>query len=514
MFGQDSIRFAGSRAAVARDANTVLADYFGLPMDYDATVTFSPKVQSFSADIAFYLGLDEFWEGLYFRMNAPIVYTRWDLGEEIATGEVVGIQGHPEGYYDSVNIPRATLNDTILTAWAGTKSVGDLEALTHAKVDGRQADTRLSDINFVLGWNFFCDESYHLGLNLRVSAPTGTTTTGEFLFEPVIGDHKRWNFGGGLSASAMLWEDDCSDSSIGVFLDANITHLFRKTMKRTFDLKDKTGSRYMPVLQSRTTGITIEQDGGGADFARQYNGTLVPFANISTIDASISAGVQADVVLKFGYKNCGLSVDLGYNLWARSAEKLSGDSTLEIADIATFALKGDASLYGFRTVANVDQADGLSVSQSGATLFSPAGTTPFNIATTAATYTNTNSDAPTALVDDNVGTNNLNNLPTTDAAGIALFAGGAAQVRSSVTQSLLANSQIDEESGLSKSAISHKIFGHISYAWEDECAVDPFVGVGASAEFASNGTTNATTTSSKGCALSQWRVELKGGIAF
>jgi hypothetical protein len=286
-------------------------------------------------------------------------------------------------------------------------------------------------------------------------------------------------------------------------------------MKRTFDLKNKTGSRYMVLAEHATTNVTDLRFDDTSTPAQQYSARLVPLANISTIDASISAGVQADVALKFGYKNCGLSVDLGYNLWARSKE--STDTDLEIANITNFTLKGDAQVVGFVTGGG-GAATNLTVSQSAATLFAvPAlanGGTNTNPTVAAEGFTNLSVDNPDLA--ENAGAVIIDQFSVAGGNAAPALAPAIAAARVNISKNIvpLTNADIDEDSGLSKSAISHKVFGHISYAWEDECAVDPFVGVGASVEFASNGTTNATTTSSKGCALSQWRVELKGGIAF
>ncbi len=56
-----------------------LADYFGLPTDYQSILTFEPRVTNLMIDLSFYLGLDEWVDGLYLRFHAPVVHTRWDL---------------------------------------------------------------------------------------------------------------------------------------------------------------------------------------------------------------------------------------------------------------------------------------------------------------------------------------------------------------------------------------------------------------------------------------------------
>src|SRR3972149_2206855 len=69
-----------------------LADYFYLPRDFEGTISFSPRVQNFIADFDFYWGMDKWYEGLYFRLHAPIVWTKWDLRccENVANAGTAG----------------------------------------------------------------------------------------------------------------------------------------------------------------------------------------------------------------------------------------------------------------------------------------------------------------------------------------------------------------------------------------------------------------------------------------
>src|SRR5271156_5058454 len=73
-----SINISGS-AVGNRAATDWLADYFGLPMNFQSTVTFNPKISNFLLDFDFYAGLDAWVDGLYFRIHGPFVHTKWNL---------------------------------------------------------------------------------------------------------------------------------------------------------------------------------------------------------------------------------------------------------------------------------------------------------------------------------------------------------------------------------------------------------------------------------------------------
>lgn len=82
-----------------RKTSDLLADYFGLPTDYKSYVTFEPRIENFLVDFYLYFGLDRWCKGAYFKVHAPVVYSRWDLNmcEHI---ENPGKNNHWPGYFN------------------------------------------------------------------------------------------------------------------------------------------------------------------------------------------------------------------------------------------------------------------------------------------------------------------------------------------------------------------------------------------------------------------------------
>lgn len=197
------VQISGSRSG-DRDATDWLADYFGLPTDFKSRIFFNPKVDSIIFDISFYLGLDEWCDGLYFWIHAPVVHTRWKLNfsEQVIQP---GVNGYEAGYFAPTAIPRSQLV-TDFTAFAsglGTPNLGAnmfFNPLEKAKiVKSSQSKTRLSDLQAIFGWNFLQGDDHHFGLYLYTAAPTGNRPEGEFLFEPIVGNAHHWELGVGLS---------------------------------------------------------------------------------------------------------------------------------------------------------------------------------------------------------------------------------------------------------------------------------------------------------------------------
>ncbi len=78
-FGSNQLHFSGSEVQ-DRCCNDLLADYFGLPTTFEGSIAFDPTIDNIILAVNYYLGLDQWCDGLYFKFNMPIVVTRWDLG--------------------------------------------------------------------------------------------------------------------------------------------------------------------------------------------------------------------------------------------------------------------------------------------------------------------------------------------------------------------------------------------------------------------------------------------------
>lgn len=549
----DQLVVSGSTVAT-RGATDLLADYFGLPTDFRSILTFKPRVDNFLVDFNFYLGLDEWLEGLYFRIHAPVVHTRWKLGFDEAV-TAAGATGYNAGYFS----PRAVTPAGLLSSFsqfvsgsaipnlnqnavAGDPVVG-FQPLAASRFYGANTcdssylkKTRLSDIIMALGWNFWQCEDYHFGLNLRAAAPTGNRPKGLYLFEPIVGNGKHWELGGGLTAHYTFWRSCDYESSLGIYLDANITHLFRARQCRVFDLKGRPLSRYMTA---ELLGANAGNLFGGAPVTAadaQFANQFAPVANLTRLPVRVSVGVQADVTALLNYTVCGFTFDLGYNLWARSCDKIRLGCGATDPFNGQWALKGTSYVYGFIPGATpgATTAIPLSATNSAATVF--AGTANGG---SAALNTNPGIDGQAPAFADAAGLTPILNAPV-----------GGVQTNTSIQPVVLTLNDIDICSSKTK-GLSHKVFGHFGYTFRDLCNWAPFIGIGGSAEFAQTssnrncGTDSCTTaivnpvaplipvggcsTSNYDCgtscgddnnrscqraSLSLWSVWVKGGISF
>jgi hypothetical protein len=529
-----TIHVSGSHVA-QRGQHDWLADYFYLPTDYQSTLHFKPEISNAMADFSFYIGLDELLPGLYFHIHTPFAWQRTTLN--MCETHITGSATHDAGYFAQVAIPatnllhnvtefgRGTSPDNVVT----TSGTTYFTALKYARFD-RCTHSRagLSDIQAVLGWNWMPCEKYHIGAGVRVAAPTGSRISGIHLLEPVIGNGKHWEIGGQITAHARIWRDDCANNSLNAYVTANLTHLCSSNQFRTFDLKNKPLSRYMLALdmgQPVDNKLVGQNPGDATPTAPNYFffNTLSPVANFSTLNVGVSIALQADVAAQLTYIHKGFTLDLGYDFWGHTAEKLRS-SCIGSCSLATFpenswALKGDEYVFGFAAATDAGTPSlfvqnypiGLSATENRATIH--AGTN--------FPEQGTNDPAVIAQSRNNPGIDN----PAIAFAGTAQTAvlsipNGATpinQTRTSVQPIMLTADDIDVAG---TKGHSQKVYLHGSYGWINCPRWTPFIGVGGFAEFGSHGSkasqlcSSSCVTSCNNCAISQWGVWTKGGISF
>jgi hypothetical protein len=247
------------------------------------------------------------------------------------------------------------------------------------------------------------------------------------------------------------------------------------------------------------------------------------------------------VVAMFNYTHRGFSWDLGYNFWGMSCSKIScpdncpdecNDSCnpIIVPFPTNMALKGDASVAGCTGTA----VFGLGATEMGGTSSSTLGATIFNGANArAASALATPGNPYTNLAVDNAVAASGNVGGTTPTALNVCSIATATPIFTSSTPIFITLNDLDID-GARQRGISNKVFTHFSYTWTDCDRWTPYFGGGFSAEFGNSGcgdncsptTTTSTTTSTttttnnnncsscKNCALSQWGVEIKGGVNF
>ncbi len=545
-----AIKISGSGVANRGD-NDWLADYFGLPRDFQSVVNFNPQITNVIGDLQGYFRLDRWLCGLYFYIHLPVTNTKWNLHvcEDVINE---GGQGHVAGYFGPGAIGRENLLNSFGDFVSGQKTP-DLSGVTPPTGDmgqipgvpfsetfnalgfarwgigscGSRTKTSLADLRFWLGYDWVNCECYGFGVGAVVAAPTGNAPDGRYLFEPIVGNGHHWEFGGLVNGHYQFWQNCDGTHRVTGFTQANFTHLFNAKQVRTFDLCNKPLSRYMlaeKLTANNTAPFLGGQPAGGLcenvtlstyKFAQEYT----PVANLTTFRVDVSASIQVDWVAMLTYSRCNFTWDLGYNLWYRGCESITFDCACEnLIAKNTWALKGDAHVFGFSfldrpTVPIVDNQPGaLGATESQATIHkgtNAGANDPFGF------------DCCNPGI-DNPSLNVVTNQQLSACSELTCTPGPAKSkcVLTSIQSVFLTGEDIDVCAAQTK-GLSNKIFTHVSYRWECACW-EPFFGAGAMGEFGSNDKckkncdTNCTNddTDCRRCSLSQWGIWIKGGFVF
>jgi len=546
-----------------RSPKALMADHFGLPVDFDSSVTFCPQIENFIVDLSYYHGLDKWREGAYIRIWAPIVHTRWDL----CMNECVKNVGEADFFADYMSadrIPRKDLPKSFTEVMNGCVTFGDMqEPICYGRMSKcRLTETRLADVHFALGYNFVRKCDGHLGAHIYVGAPTGNRPCAKYLFEPIVGNGKHWELGLGLTSSYVFWRDECEeDIYMGVYWDANLTHLFKTCQCRSFDYLCNPNSRYALLCKmgpNATDDTELFAANGTRDSLKyQYQGSLVPAINRTTFKVDVKIPFQVDWAIKLAYYRCNWSFDVGYNLWARTGEKFcrATDCCNDCCNdcccgpcgtscgrgvCGAYALKGDSFIYGY------DQKNGISVPLSSSQPCSKIHLGCNETLSDQDAYQNMGvaNAAPAFGASTNPLTHSPNTMMEAGNGAFGEITNVYGQLYTSKEAVLACNLNMCKSPG----AITHKIFAQVNYACEDGCGCDdkwtPFLGIGFEAEFApckddccfdscntyNNPCGTSCTTSccspcgsscdpcdsgsKKRAGVNQWGVWIKGGVSY
>lgn len=423
-------------------------------------ITASPQVQELIADFQFFLGWDEFIPGLWTRIGVPINFVRTDMRLLDIVSTADANQANP-GYFNQGDFSNGINTDTLsytnlAAAWVGDKSIGDWAGRKNGNINGRQDRTSVSGLVLEAGYDFFRYEHGHFGLSLRLVAPTGNEPTCNYLFDPVVGANGCFELGGGFNSAYQLYSTS-NDSSLGFYLNANVTHLFSRNQKRLMGL---TSLRDGGKSSTITTGTGSNLPSAGAQWlllaeytsAGQYNNTLISAADQLALVIKVHNTIMADLGASLRFDCASYGFELGYNFWARTK------------DIATAR---EASVYDTNNY-GIKPASG----NHGSTILN--GATPSYIAI-----------------------KNQSDISTT----------GVNQLTTDTPSQYLTDSDISVCPALQPTCISNKLFANISYTWSDN-EWNPYLLIGGTYEV------GATFNNIKNSALNQWSVIAKGGIAF
>lgn len=366
-FGTNCLTFSGSDVPNRNPKTEILADNFGLARDFIGKVCFKPTVENVIMEFNAKLGLDNWIDGLYFEVHAPIVRTWYNIGincnEKNNSKEI-------NNFFDPCYMSQDGTPSikSIIYALSGNATWGDMQQAMNfgAFSCGKLEQTGLADLNLILGNNVFSREHGHLAGYLKTVIPTGNKTNAEFIFEPIIGNTKQWELGAGIDGHIALYKKNCH--FLGLFFDAYATYKFKKIEFRSYDLKDHaTLSRYLLLKEfvKDKNGNYVYID---PDFPTLLRGRLINAIDFTTYETIIGGGLRSETLVKLSYYYSKFGIEFGYNGYINRGEKLKVIPDLYPADLNNTPI----GIKGTEPVCNGINLNNST--QNNATIYSP-GTT-------------------------------------------------------------------------------------------------------------------------------------------
>ncbi len=484
LFGDSVLHFVGSQVP-DRSRCALLADNFGLSTHFRGSLHIHPKIENIFFDNQFFIGLDPWLCGLYARIHAPIVHTRWslDLRQKIESSK-----------RDCTEFPACYMSDNaapascdILQALSGNYTFGDMqEPWKFGRFKcGTQTKTRLADIDLIVGYNCWQSDSYHFGFYGQLVAPTGNKFNAHTVFEPLVGNAHHWELGLGLSGHLVLWERD-ADQSLAVYVEGNMTHLFKNRQMRSFDFcTNGLLSRYMLLKELVQT----------PDGSFEYGGSLINGINIATRPVDVSVGLKGDVSAKLSYRSPCFIVDLGYNFYgimrehvefvSCSNEKLYGIKGTEGVCALEYATEGTNPPLKFGPLV---QKISLNATENTSTIRHPGPT-----------------DNPQSFMPQSPS----DIIVTALSRQQGIIEGpGVITAYSSNPPILVSQNNLHKDTGTMPAQATHKVFGYLGYNFYNwDWCYCPYLGLGGELELDARACTERS-------ALNQWSVWVKGGFEF
>lgn len=569
LFGTTQLKFVGSQVPNRDNKGClIVADYFGLPTDFVGKITIQPVIDNFIYDTQIYIDLDCVLPGLFFKANGPLVHTRWDLGiRDCSQNLSLPPTAFPVGYM-GIAINNPAYDEDIFT-YQFCENIEAIPSLSTLR-DGlsgqtfgemgtpwkygkfpfcKQHLTRLADIDLELGYSLFCSDWGRIALYGLLTAPTGNKPCPNSLFSPVVGNEQHWELGAGILGYINFFDSDCYNLSL--YFEGNVSHLFKNHQVRSFDFKANGPlSRYMLLKQigkmvlvnDSTADLVIEAPPLTPTFSYEqelYAGNLINAINYTTRRATVSVPVRGDFSAKLAFTFGNSTVDVGYNIYGNSREKVCIDCQTPCSiDRRKYALKGTTGTHSLATcpeevlcgTLNPLKPITLNASASHATLFD--GTiNPENVDNALVLLADQTGDriigtyrnftAQTGEVTNQIARLSAEScemfppvLPDVGSIGLAwentitpneLVPASSAPAAMSVDPVLVTVNDLDLNSATAPSQITHKFFSYLFYTWQ-ESRFTPFLGMGGEIEWAVDNCSRF--------GINQWGVVCKGGISF
>jgi hypothetical protein len=293
--------FSIKKNLLAQDFNV-----FTVNGDFMSTITIEPHQSVIGLGLHY---RQSFWKnhdsgrGFWLSVSTPIEHVKNSMNFDENVTNTGGGENTTEN-----NVVVANMTDAFQQeAW----KFGKIVAGSSMKKTG------LGDIEFKIGYEWLQHEPAHMESYLGIVIPTGNKNEAEYVFEPIIGRGKYFGVMFGSCLGIEIWNNDAGDKNIRYELANHTELLFRREQMRSFDLKNKPWSRYLPVYAN------VEQATEASTMAPPIQANFsTPGINVFTQSVKVIPGLTHDINTAFIFSCRKFQGEVGYNFLAKRAENV------------------------------------------------------------------------------------------------------------------------------------------------------------------------------------------------
>jgi len=258
------------------------------------TVTFAPKRTEAGVHLSMQQKLDFLFKGLTLQVEIPIAQVTHNLNATF-TGT------------RSSNDASGELNSTIAQYFKGGRlnkdATAQQERLQYALIDGAShRTTKIADVQLGAHYWLYSNELFRISSMAHITIPTGTKSTGEYLFEPMVGN--------GHITAGLKTAITTKVNNVHLNLSGDYRYLFKADHVRTLGL-------YNHWYATVATGSQYHNLGFATGTAAK------PAANVVTRKVTVKPGHALDILASARYYYGNFAGSLYYNLHAHSAEQVA-----------------------------------------------------------------------------------------------------------------------------------------------------------------------------------------------
>lgn len=263
----------------------------------DTAISFAPERTVWGVDVWMHKDLSMIHDSLSWEIFVPIAHVTHDVQVRYDGTNSTALLSDPTKSYSAADFFAGRVEQTV--------NPYKQQKLQKMKINGKRSKTGVADVTTGITWRMHSSERADCAVRCFCVIPTSNVPTGEYMYEPTLGNNGHWGVGGALDTLVTLYADEEYRLYAGASLEA--MYLFSGQEERTVGYIYNTGR--LDFVWYALGG----QEGVVGTF---------PLANLLTQKVAVRPGAQVKGTMNFQLWNDTFGVSCAYTAQARAQEHI------------------------------------------------------------------------------------------------------------------------------------------------------------------------------------------------